>query len=45
MIGAISCVVFCVDDIILLSGSRRQMQRITDICCDYGLINGIKFNS
>ena len=39
MIGDISCgIVFYADDIILLNGSRRKMQRMIDICCDYGMI-------
>ena len=41
----ISCgVVFYADDIILLGGSRRKMQRIIYICYDYGMINSITFN-
>ena len=41
MIGAISYGVVFYADIILLSWSKCKMQRMIDICCDYGMINGI----
>jgi hypothetical protein len=37
--------VFYADDIVLLSSSRRKMQRMIDICYEYGLQYGITFNA
>jgi hypothetical protein len=36
--------VFYADDIVLLSSSRRKMQKLIDICYEYGLQYGITFN-
>jgi hypothetical protein len=37
--------VFYADDIVLLSSSRMKMQRMIDICYEYGLQYGITFNA
>jgi hypothetical protein len=37
--------IFYADDIVLVSGSRRKMQRMIDICNEYGLQYGICFNA
>jgi hypothetical protein len=36
--------IFYADDILLLGGSVRKMQKMLDICCDYGNMYGITFN-
>ena len=36
--------VFYADDITLLSGSRRKLEIMIDVCCNNGVINGITFN-
>ena len=37
--------IFYADDIILMSASRRKMQKMIDICNEYGLQYGICFNA
>jgi hypothetical protein len=37
--------IFYADDIVLVSGSRRKMQRMIDICNEYGIQYGICFNA
>ena len=37
--------IFYADDIILMSASRRKMQKMMDICNEYGLQYGICFNA
>jgi hypothetical protein len=46
MIGDFSySAVFYADDILLMSASKRKMQRMVDICHEYGVKFGISFNA
>ncbi len=45
MIGELSYgVIFYADDIVLMGASRRKVQRMVDICSEYGEMYGISFN-